>query len=120
MPSSFASRRSTTRGRRSTSCAISATVLPSRNARRMRAEQGASALGLVRTELTAICRALMNVVAGARGQALLEDLRTTVGGTPSEIVWQALYADCLRVVHSAVMADGVIEDREIEALFDII
>lgn len=86
----------------------------------MRAEQGTSALGIVQADLAAICRTLVNVMAEARGQALIEDLRTTVGGTPNEIVWQALYADCLRVVHSAVMADGVIEEREIAALFDII
>lgn len=57
---------------------------------------------------------------GSRGSALADDLRATVGGKTRAILWQALFADCLRVVHSAVMADGVIEDREIEALYDII
>lgn len=79
-----------------------------------------SVLGLVQADLKGVCRVLMNVVAGARGAALIDDLRATVGGTPTEILWQALYADCLRVVHSAVMADGVIEDREIDALYEII
>ena len=87
----------------------------------MRAEPaGRSGLGQVQADLTGICRVLTNVVAGTRGRALIDDLRATVGGTTSEIVRQALFADCLRVVYSAVMADGVIEDGEIDALHEII
>ena len=87
----------------------------------MRADpRGRSALGQIPVDLAGICRALTKVVTGARGSALIDDLRATVGGTTTEIVWQALFADCLRVVHCAVMADGVIEDREIEALYEII
>jgi len=87
----------------------------------MRADPGGrSALGQIPADLTGICRVLTNFVAGTRGSALIDDLRATVGGTTSEILWQALFADCLRVVHSAVMADGVIEDREIDALYEII
>jgi hypothetical protein len=87
----------------------------------MRADPGGpSALGQIPASLAGICRVLTNVVAGARGKALIDDLRTTVGGTTTEIVWQALSADCLRVVYSAMMADGMIEDVEIEALYEII
>lgn len=87
----------------------------------MRADLGARpALGPIPAELAGIGRVLTSFVAGARGRALIDDLRATVGGTTTEILWQALLADCLRVVHSAVMADGVIEDREIEALYEII
>jgi hypothetical protein len=87
----------------------------------MRADPGGpSALGQIPANLAEICRVLTKVVAGARGKALIDDLRATVGGTTTEIVSQALSADCLRVVYSAVMADGMIEDREIEALYEII
>jgi hypothetical protein len=87
----------------------------------MRADPGGqSALGQIPANLAEICRVLTNVVAGARGKALIDDLRATVGGTTTEILWQALSADCLRVVYSAVMGDGMIEDCEIEALYEII
>src|SRR5678816_3112985 len=109
MPSRSPSRRSPTAGQRSTSSSIRGTAHPRRSRRAMRADQAdPSVLGLVQTNLKGVCRMLMNVVAGERGKALIDDLRAMVGGTPSEIVWKALYADCLRVVHSAVMADGVI------------
>jgi hypothetical protein len=87
----------------------------------MQAERGGrSVLGQIQLKLADICRVLTKVVAGSRGSALIDDLRDTAGGTTAEILWQALFADCLRVVHSAVMADGVIEDREIDALYEII
>jgi hypothetical protein len=87
----------------------------------MRADpEDRSALGQVQADLAGICRVLTNFVASARGRALIDDLRATVGGTTTDIVWLALFADCLRVVHSTVMADGVIEDGEIEALYEII
>jgi hypothetical protein len=79
-----------------------------------------SVLGVVQTDLNGVWRVLMSVVAGTRGKGLIDDLVATVGGTPADILRQALYADCLRVVQSAVMADGVIEDREIDALYEII
>lgn len=86
----------------------------------MRVDGGRSALDQIPADLAGIYRVLTNVVAGARGKALIDDLRATVGGTTTEILWQALSADCLRVVYSAVMADGLLEDREIEALYEII
>jgi len=87
----------------------------------MRADPGGRpALAQIPTDLAGICRVLTSFVAGARGKALIDDLRATVGGATTQILWQALFADCLRVVHSAVMADGIIEDPEIEALYEII
>ena len=71
-------------------------------------------------ELAKIGRLLTKVAAGTRGRALIDDLRTLVGGSPSDIVRQTLFADCLRVVHSAAIADGLIEDAEIEALYGFI
>jgi len=87
----------------------------------MRAEPGTPAvLRQVPAQLAEICRALTSVASGSSGRALVDDLRTTAGGTTTAILWQALFADCLRVAYSAVMADGTIEDREIEALYEII
>lgn len=87
----------------------------------MRADPaGRSVLRQVQVDLAGVGRALTDVVSDTRGKALIDDLRATVAGTTTEILWQALFADCLRVVHSAVMADGVIEDREIEALYELI
>src|SRR5882672_6603170 len=107
--------------RRSTSCSISATARRSRSGRAMRADPGGRAvLRQVPTQLAETCRALTSVASGSSGQALIDDLRATDGETTTEILWQALFADCLRAAYSAVMADGTIEDREIEALYEII
>jgi hypothetical protein len=87
----------------------------------MRADRVQSpALRQLPAELAEICRALTSFVAGGRGRALVDDLCATVGGTATEILGQALLADCLRVVYSALLADGEIEDREIEAVNDIV
>src|SRR5262249_23204922 len=121
MPSRSTSPRSMIAERRSTSCSISATVRRSRSGRAMRAEQGSQAvLQQVPAQLAEICRVLTNVASGSRGRALIDDLRVTAGGTTAEVLWQALFADCLRVTYSAAMADGLIENREIEALYEMI
>ncbi|HWU87723.1 MAG TPA: AAA family ATPase, partial [Kofleriaceae bacterium] len=60
------------------------------------------------------------MAAGAGGKGLVEDLRRDTGGTTAAILWQALFADCLRVAHSAVAADGEIGDHEIEALYEFV
>lgn len=87
----------------------------------MRAEPGGrTALRQVPAQLAEICRALTSVASGSSGRALIDDLRTATGGTTTEILWQALFADCLRVAYSAVVADGTIDEREIEALYEII
>ncbi|MEO7733176.1 MAG: AAA family ATPase [Kofleriaceae bacterium] len=87
----------------------------------MRADRsGWPALRTLPAEIAEISRALTSFVTSGRGSALVDDLRATTGGTASEVVWLALLADCLRVIYSAVLADGEIEDREIDAVEDII
>src|SRR5688572_22662768 len=115
------SRRSTIAARRSTSSSISRATRRARSGIAMLADPGRRAvLGQIPSDLAQICRALTKVVADPRGSALIDDLRATAGGPTIELVWQALFADCLRVVHGAVIADGVIEDDEINALYEII
>jgi hypothetical protein len=87
----------------------------------MRADPGGRAvLRQIPAQLAEICRVLTTVASGSSGQALIDDLRGAAGGTTTEILWQALFADCLRIAYSAAMADGTIEAREIEALYEII
>jgi DNA replication protein DnaC len=69
----------------------------------------------LRGELAHIHRVLHSVTTGPRGKELTEHLREIEGPVPM-VIWQSLYADCLRVVHTAVSADGVINDDEIAAL----
>lgn len=71
-------------------------------------------------ELMHIHRALSEVAASAPGKGLIDDLRREIEGTTGAILWQALFADCLRVVHSATAADDVIADHEIEALYEFL
>jgi energy-coupling factor transporter ATP-binding protein EcfA2 len=74
----------------------------------------------LRAELTHIHRTLSVVAANVRGKDLVDELRRTVGGTTAALLWQSLFADCLRVAHSAVAADDVIGDHEIEALYEFL
>jgi Ni2+-binding GTPase involved in maturation of urease and hydrogenase len=74
----------------------------------------------LRSELAHIHRTLSGVAAAARGKALVDDLRREIGGTTAALLWQSLFADCLRVVHGAVAADGVIGDDEIEAVYEFV
>ena len=74
----------------------------------------------LKAELNHIHRTLSVVAAGARGKHLVEDLRHTFGGTTAVILWQSLFADCVRVAHGAVSADGSIGDDEIEALYEFL
>jgi len=73
----------------------------------------------LRGELAHIHRTLSGVAAGPRGKELIAHLRE-INGTTAVVLWQALYADCLRVVYTAVAADGVISDDEIAALSELI
>ncbi|MBC7975459.1 MAG: AAA family ATPase [Myxococcales bacterium] len=87
----------------------------------MRADRSrTSVLRQLPTELAEICQLLTSFAATAPGSAIVEELRATVGGTTTEILSQALFADCLRVVYSAMLADGEIEDHEIAAVDEII
>jgi hypothetical protein len=74
----------------------------------------------LRAELGHIHRTLSGVAAGARGKTLVDELRRQVGGTTAALLWQALFADCLRVAYSAVAADGSIGDDEVEALYEFV
>ena len=74
----------------------------------------------LRAELTHIQHALGSVAASPRGKGMVDDLRGSIGGTTAAILWQALFADCLRIAHSAVAADGDIGDHEIEALYELL
>lgn len=71
-------------------------------------------------ELTHIQHALSNVAVSARGKALVDELQAAVGGTTAALLWQALYADCMRVAYAAVAADGVIGAEEIGALYPML
>jgi DNA helicase HerA-like ATPase len=74
----------------------------------------------LKAELTHIHRALNVVIGGPRGRSVIEDLRETSRGTNTAVVWQALFADCLRVVHAAVAADEVIGDDEVDAIYEMV
>ncbi|HEX8111740.1 MAG TPA: hypothetical protein VF516_28610, partial [Kofleriaceae bacterium] len=74
----------------------------------------------LRAELTHIHHALSAVAASPRGKGMVDDLRGAIGGTTVAILWQALFADCLRLAYSAVAADGEIGDDEIDALYELL
>lgn len=74
----------------------------------------------LRAELAHIHQTLSGVAAGARGKALVDEIRREVGGTTPALLWQSLFADCLRVAYSAVAADGKIGDDEVEALYEFV
>jgi hypothetical protein len=50
---------------------------------------------------------------------MLDDLRGEVAG-PSVLIWRSLFADCLRLIYSTMMADGVIYDLELERTRDLL
>lgn len=69
----------------------------------------------LRGDLAHVHRALGAAVTGSRSNELLDGIRG-VEGTTAAVVLQSLYADCLRVVHTAIAADEVISDDEIAAI----
>lgn len=71
-------------------------------------------------ELSHIHHALGMVAASSPGKGLIDGLRGAARGPTSAIIELALVADCLRVVHGAMAADGAIGDQEIDALFELI
>jgi energy-coupling factor transporter ATP-binding protein EcfA2 len=71
-------------------------------------------------ELCRLYDALVRVASGPRGKGLIDDLRGATSGTTEDILWQALLADCLRIIYSAVMADGEICNEEIDAFHDFV
>jgi energy-coupling factor transporter ATP-binding protein EcfA2 len=74
----------------------------------------------LRSELTHIHRTLSSIAVGPRGGGLADHFRREIDGTPAAVIWQSLYADCLRVAYTAAAADGVIGDDEITALSELI
>jgi hypothetical protein len=74
----------------------------------------------LRSELAHIHRTLSAVTASPQGKGLVDELRREVDGTTAAVLWQALFADCLRVAYTAAAADGVIRDDEITALYEFV
>ncbi|HET7504127.1 MAG TPA: DUF87 domain-containing protein [Kofleriaceae bacterium] len=74
----------------------------------------------LRGELAHIHRTLAAVAASPRGKGLIDHLRREVDGTTAAMLWQSLFADCLRVAYTAAAADGVIGDDEISALYEFV
>lgn len=74
----------------------------------------------LRAELTHIHGMLSTVAASPAGRRLLDDHRRALGGTSAALLWQSLFADCLRVAHAAAAADGTIGDDEIDALYEFL
>src|ERR1043166_541564 len=114
IPRRCASARSRTAAPRSTSCSIRLAILPPNRGGAMFDSNR------LRTELAHIQRALGNVAASPRGKGLLDELRRSTRGTSAARLWQALYADCMRIVYAAVAADDVIDDRELEDFRDML
>src|SRR5688500_427861 len=74
----------------------------------------------LKAELGQIHRAVVVIGAGVHSRALMDDLRAKAsGGTNAALVWHALFADCLRVVHAAISADNEVRDGEVEATYDM-
>lgn len=71
------------------------------------------------SELGTLRLALEAVAAGPRGAELRAELGDHAGTTPA-LLRQALFADCLRVVYTALLADGRIDDSELETLFSLL
>lgn len=73
----------------------------------------------IRAELTHIHKTLATLTAGSAGRGLAEELREAIGATLAATMWGALFADCLRVVHCAAVADGEIRDEEVDDLYEL-
>lgn len=72
----------------------------------------------MRDELTPIHRALSSAVDTPRGRKLKGELQRATGAAIPMVLWQSLFADCLRVIHCAVAADGEISAAELEAVYE--
>ncbi|HET9624020.1 MAG TPA: helicase HerA-like domain-containing protein [Kofleriaceae bacterium] len=69
-------------------------------------------------DLSHIQRALARVAASERGKHLVESKCRELDVTPAAVIWQSLFSDCLRVVYTAVAADGKLDDRELAAVYE--
>jgi energy-coupling factor transporter ATP-binding protein EcfA2 len=71
-------------------------------------------------ELMHLHRQLSLLASEPRGRHLTEGLVQAPTTTPIGLVRQALFADCLRVLHSAVLADSKMKDEELSAIYPFV
>ncbi|MEO7735838.1 MAG: hypothetical protein ABIY55_33090 [Kofleriaceae bacterium] len=71
----------------------------------------------LRAELFFIHQAISDVT--SRRKSLLDDLEGEPG-TPSALIWRALFSDCLRAVYSVATADGEIYEIELSWMRDLL
>ena len=74
----------------------------------------------LRGDLAHIQRSLATFTASERGKGLADHLTRAVDATTAAVLWQALFADCLRVAYTAAAADGKVGDDEITALYEFL
>jgi energy-coupling factor transporter ATP-binding protein EcfA2 len=72
----------------------------------------------LRTEQGNIHWALSSVANGSRGRQLTDELRKATGASVAGVLHQALFADCLRVIHCAVAADAQFSEEELDAVYE--
>jgi GTPase SAR1 family protein len=71
-------------------------------------------------DLGHIQRTLERLTAGERGKALVAKACRELDATPTAVLWQSLFSDCLRVAYTAVNADNQIDDKELAALYEFV
>lgn len=71
-------------------------------------------------ELVHLHRQLSVLASEPRGKHLTEGLSQAASAPPIGLVRQALFADCLRILHSAVLADNKMKDEELEEIYPFV
>jgi energy-coupling factor transporter ATP-binding protein EcfA2 len=71
-------------------------------------------------ELMHLHRQLSVLASEPRGKHLTEELTQSATATPIGLVRQALFADCLRVIHSSVLADSKMKNEELSATYPFV
>lgn len=71
-------------------------------------------------ELMHLHRQLSLLAGEPRGKHLTEGLAQSSTAAPIGLVRQALFADCLRIIHSAVLADSKMKDEELVAIYPFV
>lgn len=71
-------------------------------------------------ELVHLHRQLSVLASEPRGKHLTEGLSQVTSAPPIGLVRQALFADCLRVLHSAILADNKMKEEELEAIYPFV
>jgi DNA replication protein DnaC len=72
----------------------------------------------LRTEQANIHWTLSSMANGSRGRQLTDELRRATGASVAGVLHQALFADCLRVIHCAVAADEHFSEEELDAVYE--